>query len=263
MRFITSIFLASLAVAAPVDLEARQFGGGLFGGGGLGGGAGGCAEVIFMFARGSTEPPTMGILIGPPLERALERQIPSLKTVGINYDAAIMDNVSRGGTTAKQINTATQAFNQQMSQCPDAIFVASGYSQGAALMHRTIEKMPQAQKDRIAAVVLYGDTQNQEDNGQIPNFPREKVKIFCNASDGVCGRSLTVNAGHLSYSGDIQPGAQFLAQGVQRLKQGGGVSSSGSTASTSGSLGGLGSGGLGSLFGGSSGGFGGIFGRRS
>jgi len=64
-------------------------------------------------------------------------------------------------------------------KCPDFIIVSSGFSQGAAVNHRAIEELPDAIQDRIAGVVLYSDTQHQQDHGQINNFPVEKIKIIC------------------------------------------------------------------------------------
>ncbi|KAF1810061.1 cutinase-domain-containing protein [Eremomyces bilateralis CBS 781.70] len=278
MRILSTISLAVLAAAAPVELVERQFGGG-------GGGStsneltqGSCKEVVFIFARGSGEPGNIGMIIGPPLISALKALVPNTAVQGVPYSAGIAGNLQRGGTDQASINTATQIFNQANTKCPDSIIIAGGYSQGAALMHRTIEKLPDNVKNKIAAVVTFGDTQNEEDKGTIPNFPPEKVKIFCNENDGVCGASLSVNAGHMSYSTSMKPAAQFLADGVNKAKQGGGASSGSSSGSSSdgssgsptggpsglGGLGGIsGGGGLGGLSGsgglsGLSGGLGGL-----
>jgi cutinase len=112
------------------------------------------------------------------------------------------------------------------TKCPKSIIIGGGYSQGAAITHRTVEKLPQNIKDKIAGVVLYGDTQNKQDGGKIKNFPPDRVKVFCNgygelkgkSSDGVCGGALMVNGGHLSYSESMKPGATFLKERVDALK---------------------------------------------
>jgi len=80
-----------------------------------------------------------------------------------------------------------------------------------------IMAMPQAMKDQIAGVAFYGYTQNGEQNGQIPNFPQNKLKVMCRQDDGVCGAQLAVTAGHLAYTNDgsIDQGAQFLTSMVQ------------------------------------------------
>jgi hypothetical protein len=65
-------------------------------------------------------------------------------------------------------------------------------------------------QNRIAGVVLYGNTRNQENSGKIPNFPPENVLTICAATDGVCGSTLTVTAGHFSYSDDVPDAVDFL-----------------------------------------------------
>jgi len=88
------------------------------------------------------------------------------------------------------------------------------FSQGAALTHRAIEDRSQAVKDKIAGVVTYGDTQNAQDNGQIPNFPRDKVKVICNPGDLVCVGTLTVLTPHLLYTGRVDEAVDFLVEKI-------------------------------------------------
>jgi len=40
--------------------------------------------------------------------------------------------------------------------------VVRGYSQGAALTHRAVKDLPQAQKNQIVAAFTFGDTQNKQ-----------------------------------------------------------------------------------------------------
>lgn len=74
--------------------------------------------------------------------------------------------------------------------------------------------MDSAIKDQIAGVVTFGDTQFRADKGVIPNFPAEKLKVFCDplGHDTVCDGVLTaaVLAPHLSYGRNAVEGAQFL-----------------------------------------------------
>ena len=79
------------------------------------------------------------------------------------------------------------------------------------MCHRAIENLPQNVKNRIDGVVTFGDTQNLQDRGQIPNFPREKLRIFCNTGDLVCAGTLTITAAHLTYGSDAPAAANFLA----------------------------------------------------
>lgn len=114
------------------------------------------------------------------------------------------------------LSTATTA-------CPTSIVVASGYSQGAALTHRAIEGCSEAVKDRIAAVVTFGDTQTLQDGEHILGFPLNKTLVICNAGDVICAGTLWVVPIHLDYTKRVPEAVAFLASrieaaGVKRLE---------------------------------------------
>ncbi|TID19720.1 putative cutinase 1 [Venturia nashicola] len=184
--------------------------------------AGGCS-VGFVFARGSTEPSPLGMLIGPALQSALKRQIPNVQTFPVYYAASLGTNISMDRTDAASIAKGVEAF-QKASGCEKIL--AAGYSQGAAVMHNVVQKkLSSEQKQKLLAVALFGDTRNKQDGGHIKDFPTEKTRVWCNPTDGVCGGALNVNAGHLAYSGSqINEAATFLAKAV---KSGGSTSSQG------------------------------------
>jgi len=206
MRF-TIIAFAGLAAAAPA-VEKRQ-----------------SCKYGFVFARGSTEPSPIGILIGPALQTALKSQLPGMQTFPVPYDASLGTNVSNDRTDAKSKNIGVQAF-QKAAGCQ--VLIAGGYSQGAAVMHNVVgtvngkkSPLPANVRDKIAAVALFGDTRNKQDSGHIKDFPTERSKVWCNASDGVCGGQLNVNAGHLSYSNaQISEAAKYLASAAKSFKGG-------------------------------------------
>ena len=145
----------------------------------------------------------------------MRKLVPDLAVEGVPYAAGLLTNIGKGGADPKGVEAATKLFQDAHSKCPKAAILGGGYSQGAAVMHRTIEKLPKDVQNHIAGVVLYGDTQNKQDGGQIKNFPKEKVKVFCGANDGVCAGGLNVNGGHFAYSQDMQPGAEFLAERIK------------------------------------------------
>ena len=136
-------------------------------------------------------------------------------TEGITYAAALAPNALPGGTDAKSKQAMQDVLNAMATQCPDAVILAGGYSQGAAVSHRAIESLDPAVQDQIAGVILYGDTQNTQDNAQIPNFPQAKTMIICAPGDQVCKGSLTILPAHLSYGSRADDGAAFLVQQAQ------------------------------------------------
>lgn len=133
-------------------------------------------------------------------------------TEGIKYAAALAPNALPGGTDAKSKKAMADILNAMATQCPDSVILAGGYSQGAAVSHRAIESLDPAVKNQIAGVILYGDTQNTQDKGQIPTFDTAKTKIICAPGDLVCDGTLTILPPHLSYGRNAADGSAFLVQ---------------------------------------------------
>lgn len=84
-------------------------------------------------------------------------------------------------------------------------------------MHQSIAELSSAVRNQIAGVVTFGDTYNLQDGRTIPSLPREKVRIFCRADDGVCYGTLTVTAGHLAYGSDVDEAAEFLQERIEAV----------------------------------------------
>lgn len=158
-----------------------------------------------------------GIVVGPPTSDGLKQEFGdnAVATEGIDYAATIGTNAIPGGTDSASKRLMQDTLNSMAQKCPDSVIVAGGYSQGAAVNHRAIEELDTAVQDQIAGVVLYGDTQKQQDNDQIPNFPADKVKIICQAGDAVCRGQLLVLAAHLTYGARADEGVEFLVQQVK------------------------------------------------
>jgi cutinase len=155
---------------------------------------------------------TQGTVVGPPTSDGLKKAFGADKvaTEGIDYAALINTNALPGGTDAASQKLMSDTLTSMATKCPDSIIVAGGYSQGAAVNHRAIEDLPADVQARIAGVVLYGDTQKQQDKEQIPNFPKEKVQIICQPGDAVCNGVLTVLPAHLTYGQRADEGVKFL-----------------------------------------------------
>ncbi|KAF2740062.1 cutinase-domain-containing protein [Polyplosphaeria fusca] len=182
---------------------------------------GGCRDVLFAFARGSTEAGNMGTIVGPPTSDGLKSALgaDNVATEGIDYAALLSTNFRSGGTDAVSKNLMKSTLQDMASQCPDSVILAGGYSQGAAVCHRAIEELDANVQSQIAGVILYGDTQKQQDNDQIPNFPADKVEIICQPGDLVCVGTLTITPAHLTYGQRADEGVDFLVgkvQGAQR-----------------------------------------------
>ncbi|TID20579.1 hypothetical protein E2P81_ATG05214 [Venturia nashicola] len=176
---------------------------------------GACKDIIFIMARASTEPGNMGGSMGPQICKGLKTAYPdrvACQGVGGPYSAGIMDNVQPKGTTAAAIGEGTKMFKMADSKCPSSKIVFGGYSQGTAVMHNVVGALPAAIKQKIPAGVLFGDTRNKQDHGQVPNYPKDQVMIFCDAEDGVCGGALKVTNAHMVYvrNGDGPKAIAFL-----------------------------------------------------
>ncbi|RMZ02807.1 hypothetical protein D0864_03106 [Hortaea werneckii] len=218
---LTGLFAAG-AVAAPAkDLAVRQ----------LGGSTsneledGSCKPVIFINARASTEPGNMGLSTGPALCSSLKRALGDVACQGVGgaYSAGLAQNALPGGSSQGAFDEAKRLFNLAHTKCPDSTIVASGYSQGTAVMNGAIKDLDAEVQDQIAGVVLFGYTKNAQNDGQIENFPADK-------------------AGHFTYTDDVSPASDFLQQKVQSAGSSSSSSSSDDGSSSSGS-------GFGSLFG--------------
>ncbi|KAF9698323.1 hypothetical protein EKO04_003490 [Ascochyta lentis] len=207
--------LVGLVAAGPVEI--RQLGLGGTGSTSKEFSQGGCRDILFAWARGSTEIGNMGRVVGPPTSNGLKREFgaDAVATEGISYAATIGTNAIPGGTDTASKKLMQDTINAMAQKCPDSVIVAGGYSQGAAVSHRAIEELDASVQEQIAGVVLYGDTQKQQDRNQIPNFPADKVKIICQPGDAVCRGTLIVLPAHLTYGSRADEGIEFLVQQVK------------------------------------------------
>ncbi|KAF5649383.1 cutinase 3 [Fusarium sp. NRRL 52700] len=222
MKFsIISTLLAATASALPAgqdaaDLEARQLGGSITRNDLANGDSGSCPGVIFIFARGSTEAGNLGTL-GPRVASKLEDKYGKdgvwIQGVGGAYRATLGDNALPRGTSSAAINEMLGHFNDANQKCPDAVLIAGGYSQGAALAAASVTDVDAGIRDKIAGVVLFGYTKNLQNRGQIPSYPEDRTKVFCNPGDLVCTGSLIVAAPHLAYQSAASGAApEFLIE---------------------------------------------------
>jgi len=170
---------------------------------------GACKEYTVIFARGTTEPGNVGILVGPPFFDALRTQLGSANIAfqGVNDYSASIDGYLEGGDPTGSAEMATQ-IEQAYSQCPNTKLVASGYSQGGQIVHNAAALLPAAVGTWISSVVIFGDP----DDGQaIPNVDASKVDTYCNVDDNICVNGDLILPAHLTYGLDATAAAAFVA----------------------------------------------------
>ncbi|KAF4452592.1 cutinase 3 [Fusarium austroafricanum] len=229
MKFsIISTLLAATISALPTgndaELEARQFGGSITRNDLANGNSGACPGVIFVYARGSTEAGNLGTL-GPRVASKLEdkygRNGVWIQGVGGAYTAGLGTNALPRGASGAAIEEMVKHYQDANRKCPDAAIIAGGYSQGAALAAAATTDVEDSIKSKIAGVVLFGYTKNLQNRGQIPNFPADKTKVFCNTGDLVCTGSLIIAAPHLAYQSAASGAApEFLIQKADAARGG-------------------------------------------
>ncbi|ORY63185.1 cutinase-domain-containing protein [Pseudomassariella vexata] len=172
----------------------------------------GCKPYMFFFSRGSTEIGNLGTEVGPQLSDGLKAYLgkDNVATEGIDYAALLSTNFLPGGADPIGIKVMRDMVNTAATDCPDSTILLGGYSQGAAMVHRTVEALPPTVQSRIAGAVTFGDTQNTQDNGQVPGLSPAKTKVICNPGDLVCVGILTITPAHLAYTLRADEGVQFL-----------------------------------------------------
>ena len=91
----------------------------------------------------------------------------------------------------------------------------SHHSQGAAIVHRAIEALPNTTQSRIAGVVTFGDTQTLQDGGRVKGYPANQTLIICNSGDIICtGMLFPIYPVHWDYVKWVPTATLFLAQAV-------------------------------------------------
>ncbi|KAK3073639.1 hypothetical protein LTR53_004598 [Teratosphaeriaceae sp. CCFEE 6253] len=129
------LYAASIAVAAPMYKRA----GTSYSGGTTANDveAGVCAPITFIFARGSTEPGTMGRSVGPGVAKALiaSQGKKGVAIQGVDYVATMASNMRAGSGGGPVM---AQLVKKALQQCPDTKIALSGYSQGGMVVHNAM-----------------------------------------------------------------------------------------------------------------------------
>ncbi|KAI1362104.1 cutinase-domain-containing protein [Xylaria arbuscula] len=176
----------------------------------------GCKPVILVFAKATYEPGNVGSTIGPALSDGLKTVfgVTNVATQGVDYYGFIEGNYYPGGAPPWAIYDM-QAIITAAAACPHSKIVVSGYSQGAAIVHRAIEALPNTTVSRIAGVVTFGDTQTLQDGGRVKGYPTNQTLIICNSGDIICTGTLwPLYPVHWDYVKWVPTATLFLAQKV-------------------------------------------------
>ncbi|GAM82970.1 hypothetical protein ANO11243_009560 [Dothideomycetidae sp. 11243] len=184
--------------------------------------AGPCRAVTLIFARGSTEPGNIGIVVGPGLAHGLRKRYGSRNVAvqGVVYPAKIPGNYEAEGCEAVGITNFVSDLRRAAGKCPSTKIVAGGFSQGAACLHAAFKRIDQQTRDRVVGVVTFGDTRNHQDGGKVPSFPPDRTRIYCNKADEVCTGTLKTSAAHRAYFKDVGPAVKFLSERIGEVKGG-------------------------------------------
>lgn len=167
-----------------------------------------CTEYTVIFARGTTEPGNVGILVGPPFFEALESLVGSsaLTIQGVNDYSASVDGYIEGGDPGGSAEMAKQ-IEAAYAQCPKTKLVASGYSQGGQIVHNAAKLLPTAVANWISSVVIFGDPDSSQ---PVTGVSATDTDIICHAGDDICINGDLVLPPHLTYAVNAASAAAFV-----------------------------------------------------
>jgi hypothetical protein len=188
-----------------------------------------CPDVEIIGARGTTERPGLGVVLGPLAQQLTRGLTQRVRTTAVDYPASFNYQASvRQGVSALAADVKRTA-----AACSRTRFILMGYSQGAnvvgdALAGRSTGRraapapaaVPAALSDRVAAVLLFGDPTftagesfNVTDGAKSGILARgdgrldavaARTQSFCNRNDRFCqgGTSLAAHLDYAKFFGD-------------------------------------------------------------
>lgn len=181
-----------------------------------------CSDVEVVFARGTNEPPGIGI-VGQAFVDALSSQVGgrSVGVYAVNYPAS--DNYV--SSAANGSDDARAHIENLAAGCPNTKMVLGGYSQGAAVTDLATSAMPPQIADRVAAVALFGTPSSAFSSmlagGQplpttSPAYTAKTINL-CMDGDPICSPGANMLA-HVSYvqSGMTEQAASFAATKIDQ-----------------------------------------------
>ena len=179
-----------------------------------------CTDINVVSARGTSEPGTLGIIVGDSVYSALRSRITgrSLSAYAVNYPADVsVGSASRGN--ADLVDHVTR----QAASCPNQRFILVGYSQGANVVDNSIgissqgaavggpivARIPASVEPRVAAILLFGNP-IRAIGKRVTGTYASRALDLCALGDPVCGNGIDVLA-HLTYGRNANQAATFAA----------------------------------------------------
>ena len=182
--------------------------------------AAGCPDVELVFARGTDEPPGIGV-VGQALVDSLQPLIKGkdVRTYGVEYPAS-WDFLA----AARGANDASARVQNTAATCPETKIVLGGYSQGAAVIDVVTtapiaglgftKPIPAALAENVAAVAVFGNPSARLGRPLTLLSPLYGAKTadMCNVNDPICSLGKDFDA-HTRYpqSGLVKRAAKWVA----------------------------------------------------
>jgi cutinase len=183
-----------------------------------------CTDIDVPVARGTGEPGTLGLIVGDPVYRALQRRITGRTTSAyrVNYPASLAPGSASQGNA-----DLVQHVTRQAAACPNQRFILVGYSQGANVVDNSIgissqgalvggpivATIPASLQPRIAAILLFGNPIRAIGRSVTGPYASRTLDL-CAAGDPVCQPGGTNVLAHLSYTLNADQAAAFAASRV-------------------------------------------------
>ncbi|WP_275085104.1 cutinase family protein [Mycolicibacterium hodleri] len=186
-----------------------------------------CPDIEVVFARGTDEPPGIGV-VGQAFVESLKPLVKgkSVRSYAVKYPASYdFLGVATGA------NDASARVQATAKNCPKTDIVLGGYSQGAAVMDVVTTSpvtglgfktpMPPAMADHVSAVAVFGNPSARlgQPLTTLSALYGPKTADMCNTNDPICslGRDFT---SHVRYpqSGLVKKAAEWIAENHLTLK---------------------------------------------
>ena len=178
-----------------------------------------CPDVEVVFARGTDEPPGIGV-VGEALVGSLKPMLKgeSIRSYAVKYPASY-DFLA----VANGANDASAHIQATAKNCPKTKIVLGGYSQGAAVVDVVTTSpisglgfstpLPPAMTDHVSAVAVFGNPSARLGQPLTTLSPLYGARTadMCNTNDPICSLGKDFNS-HVRYpqSGLVKKAAQWI-----------------------------------------------------